>query len=94
MESKSLFKNSIYKALLSLANIVIPIIIGPYITKLLDVELYGAYNKVYAEFQIFLIFATFGIYTFGVREISRIRNDEKKVAGLFTNLFIIIFTKY
>lgn len=89
MESKSLFKNSIYKALLSLANIVIPIIIGPYITKLLDVELYGAYNKVYAEFQIFLIFATFGIYTFGVREISKIRNDEKKVASLFTNLFTL-----
>ena len=89
MESKSLFKNSIYKALLSLANIVIPIIIGPYITKLLDVELYGAYNKVYAEFQIFLIFATFGIYTFGVREISKIRNDEKKVSILFTNLFTL-----
>lgn len=89
MNSKSLFKNSIYKALLSLANIVIPIIIGPYITKLLDVELYGAYNKVYAEFQIFLIFATFGIYTFGVREISKIRNDEKKVANLFTNLFVL-----
>lgn len=89
MSNKSLFKNSIYKALLSFANIVIPIIIGPYITKLLDVNLYGAYNKVYAEFQIFLIFATFGIYTFGVREISKIRNDEKKVASLFTNLFVL-----
>ena len=89
MESKSLFNNSIYKALLSLANIAIPIIIGPYITKLLNVDLYGAYNKVYAEFQIFLIFATFGIYTFGVREISKIRNDEKKVASLFTNLFVL-----
>ena len=89
MQSKSLFKNSIYKALLSIVNIAIPIIIGPYITKLLNVDLYGAYNKVYAEFQIFLIFATFGIYTFGVREISKIRNDEKKVASLFTNLFVI-----
>lgn len=50
MAYKSLFKNSIYKALLSIANIAIPIIIGPYITKLLAVDLYGAYNKVYAEF--------------------------------------------
>lgn len=89
MNNKSLFKNSIYKALLSFANIVIPIIIGPYITKLLDINLYGAYNKVYSEFQIFLIFATFGIYTFGVREISKIRNDKQKIASLFTNLFII-----
>lgn len=89
MKEKSLFKNSIYKCLLSIANIAIPIIIGPYITKLLDVDLYGAYNKVYAEFQIFLIFATFGIYTFGVREISKIRNDKEKVAALFTNLFVL-----
>lgn len=89
MGQKSLFKNSIYKALLSFANIVIPIIIGPYITRLLDVELYGAYNKVYAEFQVFLIFATFGIYTFGVRGISKIRDDKEKVSELFTNLFLL-----
>lgn len=89
MERKSLFKNSIYKSLLSIANIAIPIIIGPYITKLLDVDLYGAYNKVYAEFQIFLIFATFGIYTYGVKEISKIRNDEGKLQELFSNLFTI-----
>lgn len=88
MEKKSLFKNSIYKALLSIANIAIPIIIGPYITKLLDVDLYGAYNKVYAEFQIFLIFATFGIYTYGVKEISKIRNNKEKLEELFSNLFI------
>ncbi len=89
MSSKSLFRNSIYKALLSCANIVIPLIIGPYITRLLDVNLYGAYNKAYAEFQVFLIFATFGIYTFGVREISKIRNDKEKVAKTFTNLFVL-----
>lgn len=89
MNNKSLFKNSVYKSLLNIANIIIPIIIGPYITKLLDVDLYGAYNKVYAEFQTFLIFASFGIYTFGVREISKIRNEEKKVANLFTNLFVL-----
>ena len=89
MNQKSLFKNSIYKALLSFANIVIPIIVGPYITKLLDVELYGAYNKVYAEFQVFLIFATFGIYTFGVRGISKVRDNKEKLSELFTNLFLL-----
>lgn len=89
MQEKSLFKNSVYKSILSFANIVIPLIIGPYITKLLDVELYGAYNKVYAEFQVFLIYASFGIYTFGVREISKIRNDKKKVSQLFTTLFVL-----
>lgn len=86
---KSLFKNTIYKAILSFVNIVIPIFVGPYIVKLLDVDLYGTYNIVYSEFQVFLIFASFGIYTFGMREISKIRNDKKKVSQLFSNLFVI-----
>lgn len=86
---KSLFKNTIYKAILSFVNIVIPLLVGPYVVKLLDVELYGIYNTVYAEFQVFLIFASFGLYTFGMREISKIRDDKKKVSELFSNLFLI-----
>ena len=89
MQQKSLFKNTIYKSILSLFNIVIPIIIGPYIIRLLDVELYGIYNKVFSEFQVFLTFASFGIYTYGVREISKIRDDKEKVSKLFSNLFMI-----
>lgn len=92
MQQKSLFKNTIYKSILSLFNIVIPIIIGPYIVRLLDVELYGIYNKVYSEFQVFLTFASFGIYTYGVREISKIRDDKEKLSKLFTNLCLISFT--
>ena len=89
MKQKTLFKNTIYKSILSLVNIVIPIIIGPYIVRLLDVELYGIYNRVFSEFQIFLAFASIGVYTFGVREISKIRNDKEKISQLFTNLFVI-----
>lgn len=90
MEKKNtLFKNTIYKSILSLVNIVVPIIIGPYITRLLDVELYGIYNTVLADFQMFLAFASFGVYNLGVREISKIRNDKEKVSQLFTNLFVI-----
>lgn len=90
MEKKNtLFKNTIYKSILSMVNIVIPLIIGPYITRLLDIELYGIYNKTFSVFQFFLAFASFGVYNFGVREISKIRNDKEKVSQLFTNLFFI-----
>lgn len=89
MEQKTLFKNTFYKSLLNIMNIVVPLIIGPYIVRLLDVELYGVYNKVYSEFQIFLTFASFGIYTYGIKEVSKIRDDKKKTANLFSNLFVI-----
>lgn len=90
MEKKNtLFKNTIYKSMLSMVNIVVPLIIGPYIMRLLDVDLYGMYNRVFADFQMFLAFAGFGVYTLGVREISKIRDDKEKVSKLFTNLFFI-----
>lgn len=89
MKQKSLFKNSIYKAILTIVNIIIPIFIGPYIARVLDIGLYGQYNKAYSEMQVFLIFAAFGVYNFGVREISKIRDDKKKVSQLFTSLFVI-----
>lgn len=89
MKSKNtLFKNTIYKSMLSFVNIVIPLIIGPYITRLLEPELYGIYNKNLSVFQMFLAFASFGIYNFGMREISKCKNDSKKVSRLFTNLFV------
>lgn len=86
---KSIFKNTIYKSILSFVNIVIPLLVGPYIVRLLDVELYGIYNKVFANFQLFLTLASFGIYTFGVREISKIRDDKEKVSVLLSNLFLV-----
>lgn len=89
MNQKTLFKNTFYKSLLNIMNIVVPLIIGPYITRLLDIELYGIYNKVYSEFQIFLTFASFGIYTYGIKEISKVRNNKEKTSQLFTNLFVI-----
>ena len=91
MQQKSLIKNTIFKSILSIFNILIPLIVGPYIVRILDVELYGAYNRVLSEFQIFLTFASFGIYTFGVREISKIRDNKEAVSKLFTNLFVITF---
>ena len=38
-KKNTLFKNTIYKSILSIVNIVVPIIIGPYIRRVLDVEL-------------------------------------------------------
>lgn len=86
-KKNTLFKNTIYKSILSFVNIVIPLIIGPYIVRLLDVDLYGTYNRVYSEFQMFLAFASFGVYNYGIREISKVRDDNKKVSQLFSNLF-------
>lgn len=86
---KSLSKNAFYKAVLNVFNLIVPLLVNPYIMNVLDVELYGAYNRVYAEFTVFLTLGAFGIYNYGVREISQVRSNTDKVNRLFTSLFTI-----
>lgn len=85
----SLAKNAIYKVILNVFNLLVPLFVGPYVAGLLTPELYGVYNRVYAEFQVFFIIGAFGIYNYGVREISKVRSDKKKFTNIFTSLFVI-----
>lgn len=86
---KSLAKNAFYKLILNIFNLLVPLFVGPYIARLLDKDLYGMYTRVYNEFSLFLTFAAFGIYSYGVREMSKVRDDQKKMNQMFTTLFSI-----
>lgn len=85
--SKSILKNSIYKILLNCFNLLVPLLVTPYIAGLLDEELFGIYNTANAMMGFFLVFSVFGVYHYGVREISRVRHDRKALSDLFSNLF-------
>ncbi|WMJ23071.1 oligosaccharide flippase family protein [Paludicola sp. MB14-C6] len=89
MQQRSLARNGIYKAILNIFNLLIPLIVTPYITGLLEPNLYGAYNRIFSEFNIFLTLGTFGIYNYGVREISKVRDNPIEKSKLFSSLFSI-----
>lgn len=88
--SKSLAKNTIYKLILNIFNTGLPFILGMYITRALGKYSYGKFTYVQGIYQYFLAFATFGVYQYGLRELSRIRDDKEKLSKVFSNLFIII----
>lgn len=87
--NSSLTKNAIYKIILNICNIIIPIIVGPYVLRVLDRSYYDLFNSLNASFAVLLVIGGFGIYTYGVREISRVRSDKEKVNKLFSELFFI-----
>ncbi len=86
---KSVFKNAIFKFLLNIFNLVVPIIVGPYVLRKLGPDLMGVINYSQAIFAYFFIFASFGVYQYGLREISKVRNDKNKLKSVFTSLFLI-----
>ena len=59
----------------------------PHINSLINKEDLGVYNSANSYFGFFLIFAVFGIYNFGIRETSYIREDKSRLESTFTNLF-------
>jgi O-antigen/teichoic acid export membrane protein len=81
--------NILSKGLLSIFNIAIPILIGPYILRVLDIDLYTEFTKATSLLAWFLPFAIFGVNTYGLREISRLKTDSQKVNALFSEFFII-----
>ncbi|MGG5460602.1 flippase [Clostridium sp. B9] len=87
----SLSKNIIFKFLLNIFNVVVPIIIGPYTLRVFGPDLIGTVNYSQTIYGYFFIFATFGVYQYGLREISRVRDDPKKLSQVYTSLFTLTF---
>ena len=88
---KSIAKNFIYKFILNVFNIVVPILIGPYLARILGPENMGVFNYSNTIFSYFFIFASFGVYQYGIRELSNSRNNKIKYSQIFTSIFLISF---
>ena len=85
--SKSMKANAFFKTLMSIVNIVFPLLTAPYVARVLSVDGYTEYNKAVSMLGWFSPFAVFGVYTYGMRTISQIKKDKAAVSKLFSQLF-------
>lgn len=86
---KSICKNIIFKFILNIFNIIVPIFIGSYVLRVLGPKNMGNINFSQTIFGYFNIFATFGVYNYGLREISKVRDNKEKLSSVFSNLFLL-----
>ncbi|MCF0241848.1 MAG: polysaccharide biosynthesis protein, partial [Treponema sp.] len=87
--AKSIKLNAFFKTLLSVCNIVFPLFTAPYIARILSVDSYTECNRVISVLSWFSPFAVFGVYTYGLRAISQVKNDKTEIEKLFSSLFVI-----
>ena len=66
----SITKNSIYKLTLNLFNLGIPLVIGPYAMRVLGANTMGQIYYSETIYNYFLILSSFGLYQYGIRELS------------------------
>lgn len=86
---KKLIQNFLFKLSLEILRIVIPIISIPYVYRIFRPKIMGNIEFSQSISGYFFIFAGFGVYTYGLREISRVRDNKEKRNKIFSELFII-----
>lgn len=86
---KSLKHNAIVNAVLSVANIIFPLITFPYISRILLVEVNGRLNFASAALNYFSLFATLGLSTYGIKACARVRKDRAKLSKTVHELLLI-----
>lgn len=100
LEKKSLKLNFILHNLRLFLTFTVPLVTFPYITRILGPINIGKVDFANSIVNYFVLFATLGIPTYGIREISNHRNSqygltrtvaELSVIQLITTLFSVIF---
>lgn len=84
---QSLKKNFIYNAILTMSGYIFPLMVYPYVSRVLGVANIGACNFVDSIVEYFTILSMMGINTIGIREIAKCKNDQQKLDNVFSQLF-------
>ena len=89
-------KGFIYNMLYHVFSLLTPLIVTPYITRVLSEDLLGTNALINAEVSYFCMFGTLGMTYLGVRRIASIdwRRNKEKLNDEFWKLFYLQFSLY
>lgn len=85
----NLKKNLGFNFLLTTCNYIFPLIVYPYVSRVLGVENIGICNFVDSIINYFVLFSMLGVSTYGIREIARCRDNREKRDEVFSSLFVL-----
>lgn len=87
--SKSIKKNLVFNILLNVSNVLFPLITAPYVARVLMPEGVGMFNFANTFAGYFALLAALGIPTYGVREVAKCGDDNKRLNSLVSEIFTV-----
>lgn len=84
-------KNFAYNSILSLSQVVFPLVIFPYVARIILPVGIGEVSFVESICRYAILFSGLGIPIYGVREVAKCKNDPLKLNRLFSELIVIHF---
>lgn len=91
IEEKSVFKNSVYNVAYKLLNVLFPLISATYASHIILAFGMGKVSSAQNIVSYFVVLAALGIPNYGIREISKVHDDDKAVSRVFSELILINF---
>jgi O-antigen/teichoic acid export membrane protein len=88
-KNKSLTKSSIFYMIYTMLNVIFPFIAGIYVARILLPNSIGQVETSRNIAQYFVILSMLGIPTYGIREISKARNNREELDKVYSELMII-----
>ncbi|MBE6248731.1 MAG: flippase [Prevotella sp.] len=85
----SLKQNFIYSSILTVSTYLFPLLVYPYVSRILGVSNIGIVNFIDNLINYFVLISMMGITTVGVREIAAARSDKEKLSRTFMSLFAL-----
>lgn len=86
---KSIAVNIIFNVSYKLLNILFPMVTSVYLARVLGPLYIGKVSYAQNILSYFLVVASLGIPTYGMREIARVAGEKKQENRLFTELFLL-----
>ena len=89
MEGKSIVKNSIHNVVYKLLNVLFPLISATYASHIILASGMGKVSSAQNIVTYFVILASLGIPNYGIREISKVHDNESATNRVFSELLLI-----
>ena len=91
MTNKSIKKNFIYNFIHQVLLLVSPLVVTPYVSRVLGVGTVGLYSYAESMAAYFVITAALGTATYGQRSIGYVQDDKEARSRAFWEIFLLRF---
>ena len=86
MTAPNLRRNYLYTVAIQMLSMLTPLVTAPYLARVLGSDGVGTYSYVLSVATVFSLLAALGLSAYGLREVSRVRDDPAAVSRLFWEL--------
>ena len=92
MFNKRIRINFFCNILYQMSLMLLPLILSPYLTRVLGAEPLGRYQYANTISYYFCVFCILGIATYGNRECAIVRDDKNKLSEIFWGIYGVQLT--